>query len=305
MTAAPTFHILLYHGVHGDGVDVGLRNRSGKHVSASRFDAEMEAVAADRPLVSMLDIAAALRGERSLPDGAVAVTFDDGFANNYDQARPILERHRVPATVYVSTGFIGTGRRMWSDRLEASFLAASAPRLDLEVDGERFDYELGDDDRRLAAFLAVKARAKRLPNATKDRLVDAVTESLGPAATPHPLYDFLDWDRLREMDESPLIDIGAHTVDHVSLSRVSPDEMASQIDGSVDAVAAELGHPCPLFAYPEGQAHDYDDAVVAHLRARGIDHAPSAVAGSNVLGAVDPYHLRRDMVGFEGAPFPL
>lgn len=305
MTAGPTFHVLLYHGVHGDDVEVGLRNRSGKHVSASRFDAEMATIAADRPLVSMPDVASALRGERSLPEGAVAVTFDDGFANNYDHAWPILERHRVPATIYLSTGYIGTGRRMWSDRLEASFLAADAPSLSLEVDGERFDYELGDDEHRLAAFLDAKARAKRLPNTTKDRLVDAVCAALGAAATPHPLYDFLDWDRVREMDASPLVDFGAHTVDHVSLSRVSPTEMAHQIDDSIAAVAKALGNPCPLFAYPEGQAHDYDEGVIAHLRSIGVDHAPSAIAGSNVLGDVDPFHVRREMVGFGGAPFPL
>jgi peptidoglycan/xylan/chitin deacetylase (PgdA/CDA1 family) len=301
----PRFHILLYHGVHGDDVVLDLRNRSGKHISATRFDVEMATIARSRALVSMLDIAAAIRGEHSIPDDAVAVTFDDGFANNYTHAWPVLERHGVPATIYLSTGFIGKGRRMWSDQLEAAYLGSTVDAIAIEVDGHSFDYELTEPSQRLAAFLDTKARAKCLPNASKDHLVAAVCATLTPSPDSHPLYDFLTWEHVREMDASDLIDFGAHTVDHVSLTRVEPIEMARQIDQSIAAVANATGRPCKLFAYPEGQAHDYDDATIAHLRSVGIDHAPSAIAGSNVLGQIDPFHLRRHMVGFEGAPFPL
>ncbi len=98
------YSILLYHGVHGNGLDLGLRNSSGKHVSHARFAAEMQRLKSLRPVVAMADIGAAHCGEGVLPAGAVAVTFDDGFRNNMTHAWPVLEEYRIPATIYLATG---------------------------------------------------------------------------------------------------------------------------------------------------------------------------------------------------------
>ena len=80
----------------------------------------------------------------------------------------------------------------------------------------------------------------------------------------------MNWDQVREMDASPLIDFGAHTVDHVSLAKVDGGKMRQQIDESVEALTRELGHPCEYFSYPEGQTDDYDANVIAYLRAVGF-----------------------------------
>lgn len=300
------YDILLYHGVYDAKLDTGPRNRSGKHISSDRFRAEMHHLARTRPLVSMADIAAAHTGGQPLPENAVAISFDDGFLNNYLQAWPILEEFGVPATIYVATGFIGTGRMVWSDRLENAFLDTGLDALDIAIGNIRLNYPLTNTNERVAAFLDVKAQCKRLPNDAKDSVIETVAQALGASpSSDHPLYAFMDWQHIREMNKSDLISFGAHTIDHISLAKVAETEMRRQIDTSVRRLADELGEPSPFFSYPEGQSHDYNDAVIAYLRQRGFDHCPTAIDGGNDTTTTDPFHIRRIMVGFEGRTYPF
>ncbi len=300
------YSVLLYHGVHADDVVLSGRNIFGKHVSQSRFAQEIAWLAVNRPLVTMRDIADAHHQRRDLPDGAVAITFDDGFRNNHDTAWPILEQYGVPATIYIATGYIGTGRMIWTDRLEAAFLESERNRLDATIQGRRFDYHLNDESMRTSSFLDVKAWCKTLPATELESAVDEILDALDFAPVPDsPLYAFADWDQVRAMAKSPLIDIGAHTVDHVSLAKTPEPEMRRQIDESLAHVTHELERPCDLFSYPEGTEADYDDAVIDHLRSHGIDHAPSAIEGDNEIGTTDPFHIRRHLVGIGGRPMPL
>jgi peptidoglycan/xylan/chitin deacetylase (PgdA/CDA1 family) len=306
MSPARCYTILLYHGVHGADEALGLRNSSGKHIAADRFAAQMRHLAATRPLVSMRAIAAAYRGEGEIADGAVAVTFDDGFRNNYRHALPVLERYGVPATVYVATGFIGSGRMSWTDQLESALLRSREPRLDIETGGSRRSWPLDGDAARLACLAAVKTLCKAMPYAEKDTLVDRIIDALGvDPQDSHPIYAFMDWNEVRAMAASPLIDFGAHTVDHVALAKVPVEEMRRQIDLSVAALETELQRPCAFFSYPEGQEDDYNTAVIGHLRQRGFDHCPTAIHGENLFPDTGAFDLRRIMVGFQNCPYPF
>jgi peptidoglycan/xylan/chitin deacetylase (PgdA/CDA1 family) len=306
MQSDSQFHILLYHGVYPDEIELGARNSSGKHIARSRFEREMTHLAQNRPLVSMRQIAAALNGGAALPPEAVAVTFDDGFYNNFAVAWPILERLKIPMTLYTATGFIGTGRMIWSDRLEAALLGSTKQGLDIRVAGHRLNYELSNEQERVDAFLEIKALCKAAKNEIKDQIVEAVFEAMDAEVdAEHPLYTFMNWDQARQMDASPLIDLGAHTVDHVSLANVDPADMRQQIDASVAAMQTELGRDIDLFSYPEGQERDYNKEVVDYLRSKGFDHAPSAIEGVNDSKTTSPFDLLRIMVGFEGRPYPF
>ena len=196
--SARQYHVLLYHGVHPDELELGPRNSSGKHISRSRFDAEMALLSQTQPIVTMRQIAAAHRGDIELPDGAVAVTFDDGFLNNYTEAWPVLEKYGVPATFYLAAGYIGTGRMMWSDRLEAVVLGTEKAALDLTVNGHGLNYPLRDDEERTLAFLEIKAWCKAQSNEHKDQAVEAIDQALATTVAPdHPLYTFMDWSQAR------------------------------------------------------------------------------------------------------------
>ena len=301
-----SYLILLYHGVHDDNDDNGLYNKSGKHISQGRFRSEMQHLKNNFPVVTMEQIADAHAGKGRLPDKSVAVTFDDGFFNNYSHAWPVLEEFRIPATFYLATGFIGTGRLIWTDHLEALILGARRPGIEIVIQEQLQYFPLRTPEERLAAYAAIKAVCKNLPNADKDALLASISEAAdAEIAYDNPLYRFLDWDDIREMDASPLVSFGAHTVDHVSLGLVSEAEIQTQIDTSLAAVKREIGKEVRLFSYPEGTLRDFNSEVISHLKERGLDHCPTAIAGINTVEDTDPFYLRRTMVGFENAPFPL
>jgi peptidoglycan/xylan/chitin deacetylase (PgdA/CDA1 family) len=271
-----TFHILLYHGVHGDDVELAGRNSSGKHISAARFRAQMQWLAQNRPVVSMETIAEAYRKNQDLPDGAVVLTLDDGFLNNYTEVWPVLEEYGLPATFYLATGFIGTGRMVWSDILEANVLGANVARITLNFPDGPLGWPLDSIDDKVAAFLKIKEICKRLPNDAKDEVMAQVTTACrATVATDHPLYAFMSWDDVRRMNASPLVEFGAHTVDHVSLAKVSHEVMACQIDDSIAALEHNLGQTCRFFSYPEGQEDDYSDSVIDYLKYRNLRSLPN------------------------------
>lgn len=300
------YTILLYHGVYADYVELGGRNASGKHMSRSRFESEMAWLAKNKPVVSLQEIIDAHNGRGEIPDGSVAVTFDDGFDNNYTDAWPVMEQHGIPVTIYLATGFIGSGKMVWSDRLEAALLSSRMDSLELGDQRLPAIFHLSSELDRQNAFLAIKTLCKTLPDEDKESLVSTIERKLEPSSLPdHPLYCFMTWDRVREMNASALVEFGAHTIDHVSLPKVSKSEMQRQIDQSVEKLETELQQHCQYFSYPEGQPNDVSEEVINHLKLRGFDHAPMAVAGTNNTMHTDLFHLNRTMVGFENMPFPF
>jgi N,N'-diacetyllegionaminate synthase len=301
------YDILLYHGVCDDeDVSPGL-NSSGKHIPRSRFEHEMGALSGSYNIVTMRQIADAHAGRGSLPPKSVAVTFDDGYENNFSVAYPILKRYGVAATIYLATGFIGTKRLIWTDLLELAFMRTDRASLIIERSDRRFDFSLSSLNKKIEAFQILKAYCKRLPNHEKDKVVETAIERLigSPPSDAPKSTRFMDWAQVREMATSGIVEFGAHTIDHVSLLKVPKDEMRRQIDVSIADVARETGRTCSLFSYPEGQPHDYDTTVIDYLKSIGIDHCPNAIDGSNDVATTDPFHIRRSMVGFGGKVFPL
>lgn len=291
------FTILLYHGVsrcHHRGIE----NCSRKHISADRFDEEMQLLATTGRVGALTELLADLEQGRSVA-GRVAVTFDDGFENNYSVAFPILQRHGVPATFFLTTGFIGSSRVFWVDKLEYLLNETHAEIIAVTTMGREFD--LTSPDARQTTLTEIKRALKRQP-----ALVDATIADIERSAGVVPHYDYADyrmmsWDQVRDMHRSGLCAFGPHTVDHTILSHVSRPEKERQVRESKARLEHELSAPVTVFAYPEGQQDHFDDDVVDIVRRAGFSAAVSAIFGCNTTGT-SRYHLHRNMVEF-AAPF--
>ena len=256
--ADAAFTILLYHGV-SRAVHRGIENCSRKHIAAEDFDAQMGLLAKTGRVGALTDLLAEWRQGRPVR-GHVAVTFDDGFENNYSVAFPILQRHGVPATLFLSTGFIGSSRVFWVDKLEYLLNEVSVEHIVLTAVGRRLS--LASLDLRATALRDIKRELKRCPALVDDTIAEL--EAL-PGVTPkydYPDYGMLNWDQVREMQRSGLCEFGGHTVDHAILSRLPRAEKEFQVCQSKTTLEEELGRPVALFAYPEGQQDHFDDEVV-------------------------------------------
>jgi peptidoglycan/xylan/chitin deacetylase (PgdA/CDA1 family) len=296
--------ILLYHGVTR-ARSRGIENYSGKHVAADRFAAEMRAIRRHCTPLAIDEAVALLRDRRPLPRRAVVVSFDDGFANNYSTAAPILDELGLPAVFYVTSGLIGTDRMFWVDQIEDCLNLTAAETVTVTLDRPE-TLPLRTSDERVAAVDLVKSYCKRAPSEEKDRVVADVAAATGaaPRADHAANYALMSWPELRALAANRLFTVGGHSLHHDILSALPPVRMRQDVAASIALLDRELGVATRHYSYPEGQAEHFNPQVIDALAAHGIVCCPSAVHGLNPPGS-SLFHLRRVMVGFRGCPFPF
>lgn len=281
-------------------------------VTPDRFDEHLSALRRLARPMSLPQLVAALR-HRRMPRRAVAITFDDGYADNLYAARPILERHDIPASVYVATGCIGGPHEFWWDELERTLLSTVAlpPTLRLEIAGKGFEWELGAD----ATLPETTLRASHAwqmgkpPRTNRERifrtlhclLMEATEEDRQAAlrqmrawsrldSLARPSHRILTAGELSRLADGRLIEGGAHGVTHSRLPALSSGQAQCEIAGSKATVEEYLGRPVLGFAYPYGA---YDSETAAAVRRAGFTHALGVARARIVHGRADLYGLPR------------
>lgn len=206
----------------------------------------------------------------SLPAYSACITFDDGYANNAAIALPILQRFRLPATVFVATGFLDGGI-MWNDQIIEAIRRTHLDSVDLSVVG------LGSLDlattisRYRAIGTLIQAIRHREPSARR-AAVERIVERLG-VSLPNDLM--LSSEQVREIRRSGM-EIGGHTVTHPILARLTEQEARTEIMEGKERLEGILGESIRLFAYPNGRPHeDYLPGHVDMVAKAGFEAAVS------------------------------
>jgi peptidoglycan/xylan/chitin deacetylase (PgdA/CDA1 family) len=233
-------------------------------------------------------VARSRRGD--VPERAVAITFDDGYRDNYDFAFPILKKYGVAATIFVATGVIGNGENLWHDRIFDAFRFSTAERMQLNCPNF-CELMLDSREARLQSLQVVIDKARTLYGTAQRRFVEEIEEKCKPDPVAESQPCMLSWEQIREMRREG-IEFGSHTVTHPILSRIPHDEMLKEITESKQQLFEQLGDSVALFAYPNGKASDYNNAVKAALRECGYVCAVTTERGFNPVYA-DPYELKR------------
>lgn len=193
-----------------------------------------------------LDEAAHRLRERSLPPRAVCVTFDDGYSDNEALALPVLKKYAIPATVFVSTGFLNGGR-MFNDTVIESIRQCSDDSLNLADIGLEH-YSVRSVSERIAAIEAILTAIKHRDPAERTRLVAAIE-----ARATHLPDDLMMTDTQVRNLEAGGVSVGAHTVNHPILQSVSDSVASDEIRQSKTKLEALLQRPVDSFAYPNGR----------------------------------------------------
>ncbi len=254
-----------------------------------------------RPL-SLPEVARHLREHEPFPRGAVWVTFDDGYADNYEHAYPVLQRFGVPATLFLTTGPIDTGEWLWWDDV-ADALRGLWPELPRISDWSDSIYPapLRDLLRAMALLpsfsIAASDQMISLLNGLAENARDAVVRNLRDrAAAIRPEERprlMLTWDQIREMSAGAF-SYGGHTIGHRLLDTLEEGEAIREIQGSLDRIAAETGSRPESFSYPKGR----DAARVRSWLSRcGVTLAVTTDAGANRENC-DPLALHRRDAGY-------
>ena len=276
--------ILEYHAVTPELEKEGA-------ISAARFAEHLGWLKSRWRCVTVAQAASRLRAR--LDEDLVAITFDDGYADNARIAFPLLREAELPATIYLATGFLD-GRELWFDLARRGLSEAEqdpkkAAGLDLVA-----KVVLGEVLGAWPTPLGLEEAMRRLKNAPPaDRL--AATEALRPLAASLPAKEPMTWAEARELLKHG-IELGAHTVDHPILSKLGEGEQEKQIAGSLERIEEELGERPRTFAMPNGSARDYDATTLRLLAKLRIEAACTTRRGANADGC-DLLQLRRIGVG--------
>ena len=261
--------ILIFHRVFSERDDL-----FPGEPDATRFDALMAHVRRRFNVLPLADGIARLR-RKALPTRALAVTFDDGYADNLAVAAPILRRHGVPATVFVATSFLDGGC-MWNDMVCEACRRTTHAELDLELIGLG-RHAVGDIHGRRSLIQRLLDQLKYEALDRRDAMSRTISEAAG---VPVPTDLMLDGAALRELVDYG-IDVGAHTRRHPILAQ-TPDALAwTEITEGRMELESILGRPVNLFAYPNGKPdQDYTGEHVRMVREAGFDAAMSTAWGA-------------------------
>jgi len=228
------------------------------------------------------------------PARAVAVTLDDGYADTLTRAIPALERHGVPATVFVATGWTGGRREFWWDDLERLLLAppSTPPRLSVRIGGLTREWPTATPPERRAAMLGLHALLRPADAAARLDAIDRIAAwaGLGPGGRPELMP--MTADQLREASDSPLVDLGAHSVSHPVMSGLGEAAQRAEIAESREQLERITGRRAGAWAHPHGGPGDWDGRTEALLRGMGFRAACSS-AEAAVSPGDDPLRMGR------------
>ena len=279
--------ILCYHGVRPRSASAFDPN-GAMHVTPQLFESHLAYLTGTCDVLPLETVAA--RRDTPAPNGriAVAITFDDGYRDNLELAFPLLRKYGCPATIFLPTSFIGTGRPFWWEQIEAWIRGANAP---LAHDGTVFDLATAGDKVRL--FDRLRAGLTRAGPERRQQLLDELRVLLAPARDVES--STLSWQQVDLLVASGLISFGAHTVNHFAVSSLTDAELDFEIGAARRELAQRLAVTSGFFAFPYGRYADLDPRSSAVLRRHGYAGAVTLVAG-DVARSASAHSLPRIFV---------
>lgn len=273
--------ILMYHRVLStpDPYHVG-------DVDAFAFDWQLSVIKRYFNVLPLTEAAERLK-LGTLPRRAVAITFDDGYADNVEIALPILQRHGLHATFFIATDYLDGGR-MWNDTVIEAVARTSAASLDLTSLGLGI-HDVAEVAARVRCINTLLGQLKYLPPLEREQKCTSIATHIGK---PLPDHLMMTTAQLRALHAAGM-EIGAHTLRHPILARVAEDEARREIEGSRDRLRELLGHDISTFAYPNGKPEvDYGRRDVEIVRHAGFKLAVSTARG-HANSSMDAHQLAR------------
>ena len=205
-------------------------------------------------------------------------TFDDGYKDNYTNAFPVFRQLNVPATIFLTTGFIGTNNIFWYEKL-GHFLAKGYGEI---LDLSRWNlgvYKLNSGESWEKHAYDLNRVLKSLSSDMRDTALADIGVQLQVNDLPAP-SEMLNWEEVKEMASS-LISFGSHTVTHPILSRESEDTVREELSTSRREIERVLGREISSLAYPNGTREDFDPLTIQAAMDSGYDLACTTIQGRN------------------------
>jgi peptidoglycan/xylan/chitin deacetylase (PgdA/CDA1 family) len=278
----PCARILCYHRVNED------RDPFFPAISPRLFEQEMRFVAQRYKVVTLGELLSSLNG--TLPQAVLAITFDDGYKDNYENAFPVLRRYDLPATIFLTTGALDSREPLWFEQLAQALKKTRCEFIDLEIGTPRRCW-LRTPSERLDSNNLMFRLLRELQDSERRQRLAQILNQLDVADHSETRDRMLTWDQIRFMKTNG-IDFGGHTVTHPFLSQTTPEQAAWEVSECKRRIEEELQEPVKYFAYPNGRKEDFTNWNKKLIQEAGYHAAVTTIWGMNYR-STDRMELRR------------
>lgn len=302
-TASPTWRILMYHRVvHPEQVPYVLE--PGMYVRPETFELHAAYLAAHCQVISLDDLMGLVAEKKDIPARTLAITFDDGWYDNYQHALPILRRYRLPATIFLATSYMETKNLFWTDLLclhlnkiwkaakgRGSVLTNQDPTIQQFLNG------LNQIQNTRTLVLLVDSILAFLKKASVDeriRFLQALQTVLPLQDSDFTARSFLTWKEAKEMSAHN-ITFGSHSHSHQSYLELTPEEIKEDVMTSIDLLSSHYLPTTKVFCYPGGYLNHITQRCLSQL---GVMHCLGQITeqtGSSVPHIISRTGIHEDI----------
>ena len=260
-------------------------------VSEMTFRNQMAYIKRFYQVLSMDELIQCWRKNQKVAARSLAVTFDDGNALTWSLAGPIIKEFQIPITIFLATSPTEENGFIWTDLLRWWFKLTKADRCAVGVNGYRKEWQLKNLTERLQALGETSFQLKMIENAKRKAAMEELGHQLGVSHSQIPRSGLLSWNQVKSMHRDG-VKFGAHTITHPILSRMPIEEARYEIVQSKRRLEEVLNEKVKHFAYPNGEASDFNREHEELLARVGFDSASTTILGLNDHES-NRYALRR------------
>ena len=296
--------ILMYH-------QVGESEYNGYYIAVSpeNFEKQIRYLRKNYNIISLKELCAYIRSKELPAEDCAVITLDDGYKDNYVNAYPILKRYNIPATIFLTSGYIGANQILWWDRVAKIIKIISRGKKEIKLQDDNYAEKLRNI---LISIYGKKVKSiqeaidllcvylKSVPEKEKNMILNDLEDKLQPYLdkTYNP-GNMLTWDEIIEMGKNG-IDFGGHTITHPILTKIGIEQVKDEILNSKNEIEKRINKNILHFSYPNGKEEDFNVETKKIVRESGYISACSTIDGENDL-YTDLFALKRK--GINNSPF--
>jgi FkbM family methyltransferase len=283
--------VLLYHRIADDELDSQLLT-----VSPENFEGHLKELKEKYRVVSLYALIQEISKGR-LNSDTIAITFDDGYLDNLTNGMPLLEKYELPATIFITSGMVGSNEEFWWDAMERIFLTGLKLPESLNIRDSQgvLNWPLGNAEERLKAYEELCGMFRQLAVSKINEIVGQLFLWAGITSSGRITHRVVDAEQLGKLAMSGVIEIGSHTISHTKLSILSSQEQKYEIIGSKQQLEPIIHKPVRLVSYPYGTRDSFTKGTADIVASAGFAGGIANIQG-NVTNPVDIYALPRRLV---------
>jgi len=303
----PRFRILTYHRIINPESEL-FPIQAGMYVRPDTFAMQMKFLRSNANVLPLAELTDAITRKQTLPENTVAITFDDGWLDNYTNALPVLRSLQLPATIFLATAFVGSTEYFWTDRLAQTMtaLAGNAQYRDQILSRLNSGLPAAVEARAAIQSLLISGAVsqekldniiehlKRRPLSERKQVIDLLVLLTKEFSTLKSARLFMNWNEVSELSKER-ISFGSHSHRHHQLTDLNEAQLKDELVESYQALKAHDIPAVDAFCYPGGY---HSELTQRALRGENIRYALGVERHSDfeteppILGRV---HLHEDI----------